>query len=127
MKRAAILFFILFFGFCVISSAIAADKKEIEKNVDGIVQTLNQGASPGDINPNDYSPYVFIMKQDGKLLVHPELAGKNLKDIAKPVYKALINSTKKGTWVDYVWKEKQKHSYVRTTNNNLIVGSGYTE
>ena len=50
-----------------------------------------------------------------------------MKEAAEPVYKALINSTASGLWVDYVWKEKQKHSYVRTTDNGRNVSSGYTE
>ncbi len=124
----------LFFGFatlflvsCMVSLTLAADKQEIKNNVDSIVEKINQGDNPESINPNDYSPYVFIMQQDGNLLVHPELAGKNLKEVAEPVYDALSNSHHDGIWVDYVWKEEQKHSYVRTTESGLIVGSGYTE
>lgn len=127
MKRVALLFLTLCIGLSMASSAIAANKKEIQKNVDGIVKAINQGIEPGNINANDYSPYVFIMKKDGTLLVHPEFACENLKDIAEPVYKALTNLSKEGVWVDYVWKKKKKHSYVRTTKNGLIVGSGYTE
>lgn len=127
MKRLIFVFFALSIGLCLVGSAIAADRDAIQSNVDGIVAAINQGKDAGAVNPNDYSPYVFIMKQDGHLVVHPELAGKNLQELAEPVYNALINSTEEGTWVDYVWKEKQKHSYVRTTDNGLIVGSGYTE
>ena len=127
MKKLFFGFVTLFLVSCMVSLTLAADKQEIKNNVDSIVEALNHGDSPEKINPNDYSPYVFIMQQDGKLLVHPELAGKSLKEVAEPVYDALSNSNHDGIWVDYVWKEQQKHSYVRTTQNGLIVGSGYTE
>jgi len=39
----------------------------------------------------------------------------------------LTKATAAGVWVDYVWKEKQKHTYVRKTKGGLIVGSGYSE
>ena len=112
---------------CMFRLTLAADKEAIQENVDSIVTNIDQGGSPEDINANDYSPYVFIMEQNGKLVVHPELAGKSLKEVAEPVYNALSQSNEDGTWVDYVWKEEQKHSYVRTTQDGLIVGSGYTE
>jgi hypothetical protein len=127
MKRAALLFFTLCLGLCLAGTATAVDKPAIQNNVDGIVESINQGENAESFNPNDYDPYVFIMEKDGNLLVHPELAGKSLKEAAEPVYDALMHSTAEGTWVDYVWKEQQKHSYVRTTGNGLIVGSGYTE
>ena len=38
-----------------------------------------------------------------------------------------VKATADGVWVGYVWKEKQKHTYVRKTTGGLIVGSGYTE
>ena len=56
-----------------------------------------------------------------------ESLGKSLKEVAEPVYNELINATADGNWVDYVWKEKQKHTYVRKTKGGLIVGSGYSE
>jgi len=127
MRRWIFVLFTVCMGLCLAGSAIAADRDAIQGHVDAIVQDINHGKDAGAVNPNDYSPYVFIMEQDGNLVVHPELAGKNLKELAEPVYNALIKSTEKGTWVDYVWKEQQKHSYVRTTDGGLIVGSGYTE
>jgi signal transduction histidine kinase len=127
MKRWIFVLFTVCMGMCLATSAIAADRGAIQGHVDSIVEDINHGKDASTVNPNDYSPYVFIMEQDGNLVVHPELTGKNLQKLAEPVYDALINSTEDGTWVDYVWKEKQKHSYVRTTDSGLIVGSGYTE
>ena len=109
------------------AGAIAADKTLIKQNVDSIVKAINKGKAPDSFNANDYAPYAFIMKKNGVLVVHPSLAGESLKKKAPPVYKALMKSKSTGKWVDYVWKEKQKHSYVKTTVSGLIVGSGYSE
>ncbi len=114
---------VLFFA----PGAFAADKTVIKKNVDSIVAQINKGKAADSFNANDYSPYAFIMKKNGYLVVHPSLAGQSLKKKAPPVYDALIQSKSTGVWVDYIWKEKQKHSYVKTTVSGLIVGSGYSE
>jgi len=108
-------------------SAFAADREAIQANVDEVVATVNEGADPTSIQANDYDPYVYIMEQDGNLVVHPELTGKNLKELALPVYDAVMKGTEAGAWVDYEWKGEQKHSYVRKTDCGLMVGSGYTE
>lgn len=60
-------------------------------------------------------------------MVHPSLTGKSLKKKAQPVYDECVKATADGLWVDYVWKKKQKHTYVRKTKSGLIVGSGYSE
>ena len=112
--------------FCL-PAAFAGNKDVIKKNVDGIVKAINKGKKANTFKPNDYDPYVFIMKKNGVLVVHPSLPGESLKKKAPPVYEALLKSKSTGVWVDYVWKEKQKHSYVRTTTSGLIVGAGYSE
>jgi len=71
--------------------------------------------------------YVFIMEEDGNLLVHPTLAGKSLKEKAEPVYTECAKATANGLWVHYLWKNEQKRTYVRKTKSGLIVGSGYSE
>jgi len=107
----------------------AADREAIQSNVDQVVAGLNQGnpveqyQAEATKTPN----YVFIMEEDGNMLVHPTLAGQSLKDSAEPVYNELGKATPEGTWVDYEWEGKQKHTYVRETNEGLIVGSGYSE
>ena len=68
-----------------------------------------------------------LLEEGGNTLVHPTLVGQSLKDKAGPVFAELIKATPEGTWVDYVWQEKQKHTYVRKTSGGLIVGSGYSE
>jgi fibronectin type 3 domain-containing protein len=109
------------------ASSFAGDKATIKKNVNSIVDGINKGKIASSFKAGDYDPYAFIMKKDGVLVVHPSLTGSSLKEKAPPVYDALVKSTTKGLWVDYVWKGKQKHSYVKTSKNGLIVGSGYSE
>lgn len=114
-------------GMCFAVSAFAVDREAIQANVDKVVAEVNEGAEPTSIQANDYDPYVYIIEQDGNVVVHPELTGKNLKEVAQPIYDALMQGTDDGAWVDYEWKGKQKHAYVRKTDGGLMVGSGYTE
>ncbi len=105
--------------------AWAVDKASISNNVDVIVAEIDSGKDIMTFNADSYSPYAFIMEEDGTMLVHPTLAGKSLKDAAPPVYAALLEATPEGTWVKYEWKGKEKNTYAKKTKSNLIVGSGY--
>ena len=131
MKKVAILSLALTVCFCLASGAFAADvnKDAIKKQVDDIVVAIDGGKTAMDFKKaaKNKPYYVFIMEEGGKLLVHPSLAGKSLKKKAEPVYNECVKATADGLWVDYVWKKKQKHTYVRKTKSNLIVGSGYSE
>lgn len=136
MKRITLTFIVLIVGFCFVTSAFAADKAAIKKQVDTIVAAINGGKTAADFKSaaTNKPSYVFIMEEDGNLLVHPSLIGQsptgkhetfNLKEKAQPVYKEVIKATTEGVWVSYEWKGKKKHTYVRKTNSGLIVGSGY--
>ena len=129
MKRVAVLSLILIFGLCVATGAFAADKAAIKKQVDDIVVAIDGGKMAKDFaSAAQNKPYyVFIMEENGMLLVHPSLAGQSLKEKAEPVYNECAKATADGIWVSYVWKGKQKHTYVRKTKSGLIVGSGYSE
>jgi hypothetical protein len=127
MKKIAILAMVVMFGVCLSLNALAADKEAIQKNVDGIVAAIDGGKAPADFKADDYTPYAFIMEESGNMIVHPSLAGQSIKEKAGPVYDAVIKATPEGTWVDYEWQGKQKHSYVKKTASDLIVGSGYSE
>ena len=129
MKRVAIISLALIFGLCLATGAFAADKDAIKKQVDDIVVAIDGGKTAGDFSSaaQNKPSYVFIMEEAGKLLVHPSLVGQSLKDKAEPVYNECAKATADGVWVGYVWKEKQKHTYVRKTKSGLIVGSGYSE
>ncbi|NLX18290.1 MAG: hypothetical protein GXY53_03280 [Desulfobulbus sp.] len=110
---------------CFLAVAAGADDKAaIQKHVDEIVRAINKGKEATSYSADAYTPYVFIMKPDGKLIVHPFLAGEYLQEKAAPVHTALQQATTGGIWVEYFWKGGQKQTYVRKTNNNLIVGSG---
>jgi len=129
MKRVAIISLALIFGLCLATGAFAADKDAIKKQVDDIVVAIDGGKTAADFSTaaQNKPSYVFIMEAGGNLLVHPSLVGQSLKDKAEPVYNECAKATADGLWVGYVWKEKQKHTYVRKTKSSLIVGSGYSE
>ena len=129
MKRITIISLTLIVGLCLATGSFAADKAAIKKQVDDIVVAIDGGKTAEDFTgaAQNKPHYVFIMKEDGMLLVHPSLVGQSLKEKAEPVYNECAKATADGIWVDYVWKEKQKHTYVRKTKSGLIVGSGYSE
>jgi len=129
MKRVAIISLTLIIGLCLATGAFAADKAAIKKQVDDIVVAIDGGKMAKDFTSaaQNKPSYVFIMEEGGMLLVHPSLVGQSLKEKAGPVYTECAKATAEGVWVGYVWKEKQKHTYVRKTKGCLIVGSGYSE
>ena len=129
MKRVTMICFTLIVGLCLATGAFAADKTAIKKQVDDIVVAIDGGKTAEDFKSSAQNKpyYVFIMEEGGMLLVHPSLAGQSLKEKAGPVYNECAKATADGVWVDYVWKEKQKHTYVRKCKSGIIVGSGYSE
>ena len=129
MKKVAIISFALIVGICMAAGAFAADKDAIKKQVDDIVVAIDGGKTTEDFKSAAQNKpyYVFIMEESGNLLVHPSLVGQSLKEKARPVYNECAKATADGVWVDYVWKEKQKHTYVRKCKSGIIVGSGYSE
>lgn len=126
MKKTAVflsLVSVLFF----VTSALASDvdKDAISNNVNTIVAEIDGGQDATTFKADATDPYAFILEEDGKLLVHPSLAGSSLKEKAPPVYDALLKATPEGVWVQYEWKGKTKNTYAKKTKTNLIVGSGY--
>lgn len=103
----------------------ANEEQLVKQRVDTMVEAINHGKPATDFAADAYTPYVFIMEASGKLLVHPYLQQEYLPEKAAPIYEVLQQATKEGLWVQYLWKGKEKKSYVRRTNNNLIIGSGY--
>ncbi|MFZ2042034.1 MAG: hypothetical protein WAV08_15145 [Desulfobacterales bacterium] len=127
MKKIVILTMVIMFGVCLSFNVFAADKAAIQKNVEDITAAIDGGKAAAEFKANDYDPYAFVMEAGGNLIVHPTLIGQNLKEKAGPVYDAVVKATPAGTWVDYEWQGKMKHSYVKTTKSGLIVGSGYSD
>ncbi len=129
MKRIAIVSLAMILGLCLATGAFAADKTAIKNQVDQIAVAIDGGKKASDFKDAAQKKphYVFIMEEGGKLMVHPSLAGQSLKEKAEPVYNECVKATADGKWVDYMWKGKQKHTYVRKTKAGLIVGSGYSE
>ncbi|MCL1980726.1 MAG: hypothetical protein FWG62_06590 [Proteobacteria bacterium] len=103
---------------------LATDKMIIQKNVDEVVVAINGGKAATGYGANAYTPYVFIMAPNGKLIVHPNLAKEYLQEKAASIHEALLKATPEGVWVSYFWKGAEKETYVRKTDTNLIVGSG---
>ena len=127
MKKATIISLALILGLCLVAGAFAADKDAIKKQVDEIVVSIDSGKKAQDFKDaaQNKPSYVFIMEENGEMLVHPSLVGQSLKDKAEPVYNECSKATTDGTWVEYEWQGKQKNTYVRKTKDGLIVGSGY--
>ncbi|MGM0424202.1 MAG: hypothetical protein ACQEQX_04675 [Thermodesulfobacteriota bacterium] len=128
MKRICLVTLVLVFGLCLASTALAGSKEAAKKNVEDVVAAINEGTDPESINANDYEPYVFILEEDGMLVVHPSLAGKSLEEEAPPVYEAIANAVEEGEeTADYMWQGSMKHSFLQQTDSGLIVGSGYSK
>ncbi len=128
MKRLAIGLLVVVFAMSLAANAIAGGKEAAKKNVDDVVAAINGGKDAKSFNANDYDPYVFILEEDGLLVVHPSLAGESLKEKAEVVYDAIVTAVKEGKeTADYMWQGSMKHSYVKKTDGGLIVGSGYSE
>ncbi len=124
MKRFAVLLSLLA-AFFLVTGAFAADETAISGNVDKIVAEIDAGKDAATLQADKMQPYAFIMQEDGKMIVHPTLAGESLKDKAPEVYSELLKASPEGVWISYMWQGKMKHTYAKRTANNLIVGSGY--
>ncbi len=127
MRKYLVILLVVVVGFSLTGIVCAADKDAIQAQVDEIVMAINGGKTAADFTdaaqrqPN----YVYIMEEDGNILVHPSLTGQSLKEKAAPAYEAVIQATPDGKWVMYEWQGKEKNAYVRKTSSGVIVGSGY--
>ncbi len=123
MKKISIVLSLL--AVCLFTTSVfAIEKEDIIKNVDAIVSGIDGGQKVSNIDANAYTPYAFIIEENGQMLVHPSLTGKNLKEVALPIYDALAQATTEGIWVNYEWKGTTKQTYAKKTQSNLIVASG---
>ena len=103
-------------------------KDVVKKQVDEIVGARDGGKKADDFkDAAAKDPYVFIMEEDGNLLVHPTLGGESLKEKAEPVYSEVVKGTPKGDYVKYEWAGAKKVTYSRKTASGLFVGSGYND
>ncbi len=128
MKKFMTVSLVMVLSLFIASASFAADEAAIAANVNGVVEAIDGGKAPTDFKPNDFDPYIYIMEENGMLLVHPSLQGQSLgEEKYKPVYEAIIQATSEGVWVDYEWAGGPKKAYVRKTQGGLIVGSGYAK
>lgn len=103
-------------------------KDIVKKQVDEIVAGINGGKKAEDFADAAHKdPYVFIMEEAGKLLVHPTLVGQSLKEKAEVVYNEVAKGTPEGAYVRYEWAGANKCTYSRKTQSGLIVGCGFNE
>jgi len=127
MKKYALMMVVLVMGLSLAAGVFAADKDAIKMQVDEIVVAIDGGKTAADFKDSAKKEpyYVYILEEDGMVLVHPSLVGKSLKEAAAPAYEAVSKATPEGTWVMYQWKGAEKNAYVRKTKSGEIVGSGY--
>jgi len=127
MKKYALMMVVLVMGLSMAAGVFAADKDAIKMQVDEIVMAIDGGKTAADFKDAAKKEpyYVYILEEDGMVLVHPSLVGKSLKEAAMPAYEAVSKATPEGTWVMYQWKGAEKNAYVRKTKSGEIVGSGY--
>ena len=127
MKKYLLILLVMVVGLSLTGIVSAADKDAIKAKVDEIAVAIEGGKPASDFaDAANLKPhYVYIMEEGGKLLVHPSLTGKNLKEAAAPAFDAVAQATMEGTWVKYEWKGAEKNAYVRKTKTGVIVGSGY--
>ena len=83
MKRITLTCLVLLIGIFLATAALAAaDKAAIQKQVDEIVAAIDGGKTAADFkDAAKREPYyVFIMQENGNLLVHRKLEGQSLKE-----------------------------------------------
>ena len=127
MKKYFLIMLVVIVGVSFTGLASAGDKDAIKAQVDEIVVAIDGGKMASDFaDAAKKEPYyVYILEENGNVLVHPSLVGENLKEKAAPAYDAVVQATPEGTWVKYEWKGAEKNAYVRKTKSGAIVGSGY--
>ena len=127
MKKYLLIMLVVMVGLSLTGFVSAADKDAIKAQVDEIVVAIEGGKPASDFaDAAKRKPhYVYIMEENGTVLVHPSLTGQNLKEKAAPAYDAVVQATLEGTWVKYEWQGTEKNAYVRKTKTGVIVGSGY--
>ncbi len=103
-----------------------SDKEASKKRVDEIVTAIDSGKTALEFKAAaKEDPFVFIMKMDGTMLVHPTLAGKNVKSESEQMYKVVSKADANGKWVRYeMFPGWSLDTYVRKTKDELVVGSG---
>ena len=112
-------FVLLMLALFFVANVLAEDKISAEKNVSEMIALLDSGREATSIAPDAFTPYVFVMDQDGRLLVHPTLSGEDLKEKARPIYDILQQATPEGMWVEYSWKGKDKRTFIKRYQGRL--------
>jgi len=127
MKKYFMIMLVVIVGLSLTGIVSAADKDAIKAQVDEIAVAIEGGKPASDFADaaKNKPHYVYIIEENGKILVHPSLVGESLKEKAAVAYDAVVQATLEGNWVKYQWDGKEKNAYVRKTKTGVIVGSGY--
>ncbi|MBF0234604.1 MAG: hypothetical protein HQK65_16410 [Desulfamplus sp.] len=125
MKRVVLIGLVLILGVYLPSFSVAADRAAIEKGVSDVVASGTFDDATCKANAPE-SLYIFVMEEDGKLLVHPKKDA--IKNLNAPKYQVIYDQVKKaspeGVWVQYQWDGKEKNTFVKKAGDK-IVGCGY--
>ena len=110
MKKYALMMVMLVVGLSMAVGVFAADKDAIKMQVDEIAVAIDGGKTAADFKDAAKKEpyYVYILEEDGMVLVHPSLVGKSLKEAAMPAYEAVSKATPEGTWVCTNGKARRK-------------------
>ncbi len=92
MKKYFLMMLIVVVGLALTGVVSAADKDAIKAQVDEIAVAIEGGKPASDFaDAAKRKPhYIYIMEENGMVLVHPSLVGKSLKEAAKPAYDAVV-------------------------------------
>ena len=135
-------------GWPVRVRAGAADRGDVIDMVDAAATAIDNRGFPQAL---PYAPkgtwrrpekglYVFILGQDGTLLLHPDkrMEGRNVTrtrdadgtPFIREIIAASVRHPKKGMWTTYLWRDAKtgelgtKHTYSRLSAG-LVVAAGY--
>ena len=127
MKKYFLVMLVVVVGLALTGVVSAADKDAIKAQVDEIAVAIEGGKPASDFADaaKNKPHYVYIIEENGNVLVHPSLVGESLKEKAAVAYDAVVQATLEGNWVTYEWEGVEKNAYVRKTKTGVIVGSGY--
>ncbi len=125
MKRVMLMVVVSLFTLSVPFFAISADREAIEKGVLAVVSSGNFDDATCKANAPE-SLYIFIMAEDGQLIVHPKKD--EIKNLNTPKYQVIYDQVSKaspeGNWIKYNWDGKEKNTFVKKSGDK-IVGCGY--
>ncbi len=92
MKKYFLIMLVVIVGLALTGVVSAADKDAIKAQVDEIAVAIEGGKPVSDFADaaKKQPHYVYIIEENGNVLVHPSLVGESLKEKAAVAYDAVI-------------------------------------